>query len=118
MYKIPCVYILASKPNGVLYVGVTTDLVGRVGVHKQDLVQGFTSKYSVYVLVYYEVHKTMEDAIRREKQLKKWNRAWKIRLIEQVNPEWADLWHPDGGGAVREYGVGGQVLPEPRDGMP
>ncbi len=89
--KIPCVYILASKPHGTLYTGVTSDLWSRTAVHKQDLQEGFTKRYGVHRLVYYEMHATMHDAIRREKQLKKWNRAWKLRLIEQMNPEWGDL---------------------------
>jgi len=86
--KQPCVYILASKRNGILYVGVTSNLFERVNLHKQDLIEGFTKTYGVHMLVYYEMHQTMPDAIRREKQLKKWNRAWKVRLIEQMNPEW------------------------------
>jgi putative endonuclease len=91
MPKQPCVYILASKRNGTLYIGVTSDLYIRTGVHKQDLIEGFTKRYGVHRLVYYEMHETMEAAIRREKRLKKWNRAWKIRLIESMNPEWEDL---------------------------
>ena len=87
----PCVYILASGRNGTLYIGVTSSLEDRVSLHKQDLVEGFTKRYGVHHLVYYEMHATMPEAIRREKQLKKWNRAWKIRLIEQMNPEWVDL---------------------------
>jgi putative endonuclease len=89
--KLPCVYILASKPHGTLYIGVTSDLWSRTAVHSQDLLHGFTKRYSVHRLVYYEMHDTMLAAIRREKQLKKWNRAWKLRLIEQMNPEWRDL---------------------------
>jgi putative endonuclease len=89
--KNPCVYILTSGRNGTLYIGVTGDLFGRVAVHKQDLLSGFTKRYGVHRLVYYEMHATMEDAIKREKQLKKWNRAWKLRLIEGMNPEWEDL---------------------------
>ena len=107
--KHPCVYILASKRNGVLYVGVTSDISSRVNLHKQNLIEGFTKKYGVHLLVYYEMHHTMPDAIRREKQLKKWNRAWKVRLIEQLNPEWRDLWTETGD--VHISGVGGQVLP-------
>lgn len=87
----PCVYILASKRNGTLYTGVTSDLFQRAGLHKQDLIEGFTKRYGVHLLVYYEMHQTMPDAIRREKRLKKWNRAWKVRLIESMNPEWIDL---------------------------
>ena len=88
----PCVYILASKPNGTLYIGVTSNLVQRVWQHKNDLVEGFTNRYGVHRLVWYEVHETMESAISREKSLKKWNRAWKIRLIERSNPTWADMY--------------------------
>ncbi len=90
--KRPCVYLLASGRNGTLYVGVTSDLVKRIWEHRDDLIDGFTAKYGVHVLVYYEMHGDMLTAIAREKQLKKWNRAWKIRLIEQKNPEWKDLW--------------------------
>jgi putative endonuclease len=91
MYKDPCVCILASARNGTLYIGVTSDLAGRMSVHVQDLLPGCTSKHHVHCLVYYEMHVTMEEAITREKQLKKWNRQWKIRLIEGANPEWIDL---------------------------
>ena len=90
--KLPCVYLLASKRNGTLYVGVTSDLVKRVWEHKDDLVEGFTSKYGVHLLVYYEMHEDMLGAITREKQIKKWNRSWKLKLIERDNPEWKDLW--------------------------
>ena len=89
--KFPCVYMLASAVNGTLYIGVTSDLWGRMSEHKQRLRPGFASKYGVTLLVYYEAHDTMEQAILREKQLKKWNRNWKIRLIEQMNPAWQDL---------------------------
>jgi len=85
--KLPCVYVLASKRNGTLYVGVTSDLVKRVWEHKDDLVEGFTSKYSVHLLVYYEMHEDMLGAITREKQIKKWNRSWKLKLIERDNPK-------------------------------
>lgn len=91
MRKDPCVYILASGRNGTLYIGVTSDLIGRMSIHIQDLLAGFTTKYRVHRLVYYEMHPTMDAAITREKQLKKWNRQWKVRLIESVNPEWLDL---------------------------
>ncbi|MBI4989400.1 MAG: GIY-YIG nuclease family protein [Rhodocyclales bacterium] len=87
----PCVYILASKRNGTLYIGVTSDLLKRVWEHKNNLVEGFTKKYAVHRLVYYEMLEDMESAIQREKQLKKWNRDWKIDLIEKDNPEWTDL---------------------------
>ena len=89
--KQPCVYILASKRNGTLYVGVTSDLVQRVWQHKNDLVAGFTKRYGIKQLVYYEFHDSMEEAISRETQLKKWERAWKVRLIESMNPEWSNL---------------------------
>jgi putative endonuclease len=90
--KSPCVYILASSRNGTLYIGVTSDLVKRVWDHKGDFVDGFSKKYAVHLLVHFEFHERMEDAILREKQIKKWNRAWKIRLIERDNPEWRDLY--------------------------
>jgi len=90
--KLPCVYILASKKHGVLYIGVTSDLVKRSWEHKNNVAQGFTGKYNVHRLVWYEVHETMLVAIQREKQLKKWNRDWKIQLIEKENPEWRDLY--------------------------
>jgi putative endonuclease len=90
--KQPAVYILASRRNGTLYIGVTSDLVQRIYQHKNDLVDGFTRRYRVHSLVYYEQHDTMETVIAREKQLKKWNRAWKIQLIEAENPRWKDLW--------------------------
>jgi putative endonuclease len=92
MERQPAVYILASKRNGTLYVGVTSDLLARVWQHRNDMVAGFTRDYRVHLLVYYEMHDTMYAAITREKQLKKWNRAWKLELIERSNPEWIDLW--------------------------
>jgi putative endonuclease len=88
----PCVYILASKRNGTLYIGVTSNLVKRVWEHKNDFVDGFAKQYSVHMLVWYEVHATMESAIAREKALKEWQRKWKLRLIEEMNPEWIDLY--------------------------
>ena len=91
MPKQPCVYILASQRNGTLYTGVTSDLFNRVGLHKQDLIEGFSKRYGVHRLVYYEMHQTMDAAILREQRIKKWNRAWKIRLIESMNPKWDDL---------------------------
>lgn len=90
--KQPAVYILTSKRNGTLYIGVTSDLIKRIWEHKNNVVKGFTEKYNVHQLVYYELHDSMEAAITREKQLKKWNRAWKIRLIEESNPKWNDLY--------------------------
>ena len=88
----PCVYMLASKRNGTLYVGVTSDLVQRVWQHRSELAEGFTKRYGVHRLVWYEVHETMESAILREMALKKWNREWKIRLIQETNPTWKDLY--------------------------
>jgi putative endonuclease len=92
--KQPCVYILARKRNGTLYVGVTSDLVKRIWEHKSNLVPGFTSKYRVHDLVWFEQHETMESAILREKAIKEWKRAWKIELIETTNRNWRDL-YPD-----------------------
>ena len=85
------VYILASKKNGVLYTGVTSDLIKRVYEHKQSATKGFTERYWIKKLVFYEVHQEIEAAIAREKQIKKWRREWKIDLIEKQNPEWNDL---------------------------
>ena len=85
------VYILASRPGGALYIGVTNDLLRRVYEHRDCLVEGFTKRYGVHLLVHYEMFGDIADAIAREKQLKKWNRAWKLRLIEERNPEWQDL---------------------------
>lgn len=92
MQKGGYVYILANKRNGTTYIGVTSNLVRRVYEHKNDLVDGFSQKYSVHNLVYYERHDRIEDAIVREKQMKKWKRAWKLRTIENFNPEWRDLY--------------------------
>jgi len=89
----PAVYILASQRNGTLYTGVTGDLIKRTWEHKSNFVAGFTEKYGVHLLVYYELHAVMISAITREKQIKKWNRAWKIRMIESENAEWRDLWN-------------------------
>jgi putative endonuclease len=83
---------LASKKRGTLYIGVTADLLHRVSEHKAGIIDGFTKKYHVNILVYYEQFQYIEDAIIREKQLKKWNREWKIRLIESNNPEWNDIY--------------------------
>jgi putative endonuclease len=85
------VYILANRKNGTLYTGVTSDLVRRVFEHQSDIIKGFTKKHGVHRLVCYEVHDRIEDAIHREKCIKKWNRAWKIELIEKFNPTWKDL---------------------------
>jgi len=88
----PAVYILASQRNGTLYVGVTSDLIERIHEHKSNQVDGFSKNYKIHSLVYFEQHETMDSAILREKQLKKWNRKWKLELIEENNPEWQDLY--------------------------
>ena len=87
----PAVYLLVSKPYGTLYVGVTSNLASRIEAHRSGAVEGFTKRYGVGRLVYFELHETMLDAIQREKQMKKWNRAWKLALIEKANPLWTDL---------------------------
>jgi putative endonuclease len=92
MEKLSYVYIMASRRNGTLYLGVTSELVQRVWQHKSKLVEGFTKQYNVTRLVWFEQHESIEVAITREKQLKKWNRAWKIQLIEKLNPYWNDLY--------------------------
>ena len=92
MNKQPCVYILSSRRNGTLYIGVTSDLIRRVYQHRTEAADGFSKRYGVHDLVWYEVHEMMESAILREKQLKNWSRIAKIRLIEQQNPNWRDLW--------------------------
>jgi putative endonuclease len=92
MNKQPCVYMLSSQRNGTLYVGVTSNLIGRVYQHRTSMVDGFTKRYRIHDLVWYEIHEIMESAILREKQLKNWSRTAKIRLIEQQNPDWLDLW--------------------------
>lgn len=91
--KQPAVYILANKRNGTLYTGVTSNLPKRIWEHKHDVVEGFTKEYHVHTLVYYELHDDMSEAIIREKRIKKWNRRWKLRLIERHNPNWMDLWN-------------------------
>ena len=90
--KRPCVYILASRRNGTLYVGVTSDLRRRVWQHRSDAAPGFVRDDGVHRLVLVELHQTMTDAIQREKRVKKWRRAWKLELIERHNPEWRDLY--------------------------
>jgi putative endonuclease len=90
--KRPCVYILASKRNGTLYVGVTSDIARRVWEHRSDAIAGFVRDYGVHRLVFVEFHDGMADAILREKRLKKWRRAWKLELIERFNPQWRDLY--------------------------
>ncbi|MBC8212756.1 MAG: GIY-YIG nuclease family protein [Gammaproteobacteria bacterium] len=92
MERQPCVYILASQRNGTLYTGVTSSLVKRVWEHKNNVVEGFTRQYSVHDLVWYELHATMEAAIQREKTIKTWKRNWKLKLIEESNPDWQDLY--------------------------
>jgi putative endonuclease len=86
------VYLLASGRNGTLYVGVTNDLIRRIHEHKNDLVDGFTEKYGVHLLVWFESTPSVEAAIHKEKQIKNWKRAWKVALIEKTNPEWRDLY--------------------------
>lgn len=93
MDKQPAVYILASKRNGTLYIGVTSDLVKRIWEHKNNIVEGFTKRYDVHQLVWYEIHESMESAIEREKLLKEWKRKWKLALIEKINPSWQDLYN-------------------------
>jgi len=90
--KQPAVYIIASKRNGTLYIGVTSDLPKRIHEHREGLIPGFTKQHAVHLLVYFEAHDDMPAAIQREKQLKAWKRAWKIRLIEEANPHWSDLY--------------------------
>ena len=92
MNKQPAVYILSSKRNGTLYVGVTSDLIKRVWEHRNNLVEGFTKRYGVHRLVWYELHESMDSAIKREKRLKDWKRKWKVQLIEKTNPDWEDLY--------------------------
>ncbi len=93
MNKQPAVYILASKRNGTLYIGVTSGLVKRIWEHRENMVEGFTKRYNVHILVWYELHESMESAITREKRLKNWKRNWKLELIENSNPKWLDLYH-------------------------
>ncbi len=90
--KNPAVYILASQRNGTLYIGVTSMLTQRIWQHKEGLVEGFSQRYNVKMLVWYEQHDSMENAIKREKAMKKWKREWKLQIIEKTNPEWNDLW--------------------------
>ena len=90
--KQPAVYILASQRNGTLYIGVTSNLIQRIWQHRNDVAEGFSKEYQTHLLVYFELHGDMGAAILREKQLKKWERKWKIRLIEKSNPYWRDLY--------------------------
>ncbi len=89
--KLPSVYILATSRNGTTYIGVTSDLLLRISQHRLGTFEGFTKKYGIKRLVWFEQHATMESAIQREKRLKKWERRWKLRLIEESNPDWRDL---------------------------
>lgn len=92
MDRLPCVYILTNRKRGTLYTGVTSDLIKRIWEHKNDVVEGFTNRYDVHSLVWFELHETMESAIVREKAIKNWKRDWKICLIEEENPQWIDLY--------------------------
>ena len=96
----PAVYILSSDRNGTLYTGVTSDLVARTWQHREHVVDGFTKRHGVGLLVWYELHHTMDSAILREKRIKKWNRAWKLQLVQSANPQWQDLWPIICGGNV------------------
>ena len=98
----PAVYIMASKRNGTLYIGVTSNLLQRVWQHREGVVDGFTNTYDVKMLVWYEQHESMERAIRREQAMKKWNRAWKLKVIEATNPAWRDLWNDITGVAAED----------------
>jgi putative endonuclease len=91
MERIPCVHLLASGFHGTLYTGVTSDLLGRVWQHREEVTGGFTKRYGVKRLVWFEVHETMESAFRREKSIKRWQRSWKIELVERENSTWRDL---------------------------
>jgi len=90
--KQPAVYILSSKRNGTLYIGVTSNLVKRIWQHKNNQIEGFTKRHGIQALVWYELHETMDSAISREKALKFWKRDWKLELIEETNPDWKDLY--------------------------
>ncbi|WP_407828764.1 GIY-YIG nuclease family protein [Sphingomonas sp.] len=91
MERTPCVYLLASGFHGTLYTGVTSNLLGRIWQHREEVTKGFTSRYGVKRLVWFEVHETMHGAISREKSIKRWHRSWKIDLVERNNPTWRDL---------------------------
>jgi putative endonuclease len=91
MVRQPAVYILANRRNGTLYIGVTSDLLKRAWQHRNDITEGFTKRYGIHRLVHYELYEDMVSAITREKQMKKWNRSWKLELIERQNPDWNDL---------------------------
>jgi putative endonuclease len=92
MNKQPAVYTLTNKRNGTLYVGVTSDVIKRIWEHKNDTVDGFSKRYGLHLLVWYELHESMESAIKREKRMKDWKRSWKLELIETSNPDWLDLY--------------------------
>ena len=92
MSKQFCVYILTNQPRGTLYIGVTSNLPQRIAQHKEKLVEGFSARYGLDRLAWFEMHETAESAILREKQIKKWNRVWKLELVEQANPKWRDLY--------------------------
>jgi putative endonuclease len=92
MNKQPAVYILANKRQGTLYIGVTSDLVKRTWEHRNDVLEGFTKRYGVHSLVWYELHEHMESALQREKRMKEWARQWKLKLIEKTNPTWRELY--------------------------
>ena len=109
--KQPAVYMLASIRNGTLYIGVTSDLIQRVWQHKQGLIDGFTKKYGVKMLVWYEQHETMESAIAKEKAMKKWRRKWKLDIIEKTNPAWRDLWTEITGATLQNVVPGLSVIP-------
>jgi putative endonuclease len=117
--KVPSVYIAASKAHGTLYIGVSSSLHDRMNQHAQGLIDGFTKRYGVKMLVYYEMFGTMPEAIAREKQLKTWNRVWKIRLIENINPEWRNLFDEATGeiafGPAESERLG--IEPEPNSGL-
>jgi putative endonuclease len=89
--KEPCVYLLASRRNGTFYIGVTSNLIKRIREHKNDVVEGFTKRYGVHRLVWYELHSDMASAIARQKAIKEWKRRWKLELVESLNPDWRDL---------------------------
>lgn len=118
----PAVYIMASKRNGTLYIGVTSNLLQRVWQHREGVVDGFTNTYDVKMLVWYEQHETMESAIRREKAMKKWNRAWKLKVIEATNPAWRDLWNDITGvaadDAVHPEALGSRLRGNDEQGIP
>jgi putative endonuclease len=109
MDRQPCICLLANDRNGALYAGVTSNLIARASQHREHLVDGFSDRYDVARLVWYEMHETMESAIQREKRIKKWNRAWKLQLIDGMNPSWRDLW-PDVTGQTPTANVHGFPL--------